>query len=104
MPELPYITPELPGIGGEIKKEPQHFIVEELPLYPPTGAGEHLFVQLSREGETTREMVEKLARALGIRPDGIGYAGLKDKHARVTQVISLPEISPQQAKAVVQDL
>jgi len=99
--ELPYITPELPGIGGEIKMEPAHFIVEEQPLYAPTGAGDHLFVQLSREGQTTREMVEHLARALGIRADGIGYAGLKDKHARVTQVLSLPEVSPQQAKEAI---
>ena len=98
MPELPYITPELPGIGGEIKIEPEHFIVEEVPLYPPTGEGDHLFVQLTREGQTTREVVENLAQALGISPNGIGYAGLKDKHARVTQVFSLPGVSPEQAQ------
>ncbi len=104
MPDLPYITPDLPGIGGEIKVEPVHFIVEELPLYPPTGRGEHLFVQLTREGQTTREVVENLARVLDIAPGGIGYAGLKDKHARVTQVFSLPGISPSQAKEAVIDL
>ena len=104
MPDLPYITPDLPGIGGEIKTEPAHFIVEETPLYPPAGRGEHLFVQLTREGQTTREVVENLARTLAIDPKGIGYAGLKDKHARVTQVFSLPGVSPQQAKEAVLEL
>jgi tRNA pseudouridine13 synthase len=104
VPELPYITPELPGIGGEIKIEPTHFIVEEVPLYPPAGEGDHLFVQLTREGQTTREVVENLARTLGISPNGIGYAGLKDKHARVTQVFSLPDVTPQQAQSAIENL
>ncbi len=101
MPELPTITPELPGIGGEIKIEPTHFIVEEVALYPPAGEGDHLFVRFTREGQTTREVVENLARVLDIPPNGIGYAGLKDKHARVTQIFSLPEVTPQQAKEAI---
>eukprot|EP00961_Rhodomonas_salina_P153459 2066262-Rhodomonas_salina.4 len=28
--ELPYVTAELPGIGGRIKAEPSHFQVTEL--------------------------------------------------------------------------
>ncbi len=104
MSELPTITPELPGIGGEIKIEPEHFIVEEEPLYPPSGAGDHLFVQLTREGKTTRQVVEELARALAISPQGIGYAGLKDKRARVTQVFSLPGISAQGVEEAIKGL
>jgi len=102
--QLPYITPELPGVGGEIKAEPEHFIVEEVALYEPTGEGEHLFVRFTREGQTTREVVQNLARALNIRPEGIGYAGLKDKHARVTQTFSLPGISPARAEEAIQSL
>jgi len=104
MNELPYITPELPGTGGEIKAEPEHFIVEEVPLYPPAGQGEHLFVQLTRSGQTTRQVVENLARALNLPAGGIGYAGLKDKHARATQIFSLPGVSPEQAKDAVLSL
>ncbi len=102
--QLPYVTPELPGVGGEIKAEPEHFIVEEVPLYDPTGAGEHTFVRLTREGQTTREVVKNLASAFKIDPSGIGYAGLKDKHARVTQVFSLPGVSPELAEAAIRDL
>ncbi|HIQ12022.1 MAG TPA: tRNA pseudouridine(13) synthase TruD [Caldilineales bacterium] len=102
--QLPYITPELPGAGGEIKAEPEHFIVEEVALYAPTGEGEHTFARFTREGQTTREVVQHLARALNIWPEGIGYAGLKDKHARVTQVFSLPGISPARAEEAIRSL
>jgi len=27
---LPYITPELPGVGGKIRQKSSHFIVEEI--------------------------------------------------------------------------
>ncbi|RUA18064.1 MAG: tRNA pseudouridine(13) synthase TruD [Clostridia bacterium] len=104
MSNLPTITPELPGVGGEIKIEPEHFMVEEVPLYPPAGEGDHLFLQLTREGQTTREVVDALARALNIRSAGIGYAGLKDKYARATQTFSLPEISSEQAEEATRNL
>lgn len=95
---LPFITADLPGCGGQIKAEPDHFIVEEVPLYPPDGAGDHLFASITRSGRTTRQMVDDLAAGLGLRADDIGYAGLKDRQARVTQVFSLPGA---QSEAVV---
>ncbi len=86
---LPFITHDLPGIGGEIKVEPAHFIVEEVPLYEPTGEGEHIYVRLTREGWTTRALQQRLARLFDLREVDVGCAGLKDKHARVTQTFSL---------------
>lgn len=100
MPPLPFITADLPGCGGQIKAEPDHFIVEEVPLYPPDGEGEHLFVSLTRSGFTTRQVVDALAAGLSLRPDDIGYAGLKDRQARVTQVFSLPRVQPEDVRAV----
>ncbi|MDW8269824.1 MAG: tRNA pseudouridine(13) synthase TruD, partial [Anaerolineae bacterium] len=75
---LPFLTADLPGTGGTIKAEPDHFIVEEVPLYSPAGHGEHLCVALTRSGRTTREVVSDLAAYLRVRPEDIGYAGLKD--------------------------
>jgi tRNA pseudouridine13 synthase len=86
---LPYITGDLPGIGGEIKVEPAHFVVEEIPLYKPAGEGEHIYVCLTREGWTTRALEQRLASLFGLRDIDVGSAGQKDKHARVTQVFSL---------------
>ncbi len=85
----PFITADLPGIGGEIKADPAHFVVEEIPLYEPAGYGEHVYVRLTREGWTTRALQKRLASLFGLREVDVGYAGLKDKHARVTQTFSL---------------
>ncbi len=88
-PVLPYATAGLPGIGGELKAEPSHFVVEELPLYEPAGEGEHIYVRLTREGWTTRALQTELAHLFGLREQDVGYAGMKDRHARVTQTFSL---------------
>jgi tRNA pseudouridine13 synthase len=86
---LPFVTADLPGIGGELKAEPADFVVEELPLYEPAGEGEHVYVRLTREGWTTRALQTELARLFGLREVDVGYAGMKDRHARVTQTFSL---------------
>ena len=89
VPVLPFITEELPGISGEIKTEPAHFVVEEIPLYEPLGEGQHMYVRLTREGWTTKALQERLVELFALREVDVGCAGLKDKHARVTQTFSL---------------
>lgn len=101
---LPHITPEHPGIGGQLKAEPAHFVVEEVPLYEASGQGSHLFVSLTREGWTTRRVVEQLARLYGLKVQDIGYAGLKDRQARCTQTFSLPGLSPDDARRIEAEL
>lgn len=89
MPELPHITEDLPGIGGRLRTSTEDFVVEELPLYKPEGKGQHLYINLTKEGLTTREVQEKLSNLFNLPATDIGYAGLKDKHARTTQTFSL---------------
>ncbi len=91
--DLPYRTPELPGIGGRLKACPRDFRVTEIPAYDPIGAGPHLYVNLSRAGYATPDIARRLARSLGTAPAAVGYAGLKDKEAYATQTFSvlLPE-------------
>lgn len=88
-PPPPFITPELPGIGGVIKVRPDHFRVEELPLYLPSGQGDHLYLRLEREGWNTRDLAQRLAAIFAVADDAVGYAGLKDKQARVSQTFSV---------------
>ncbi len=89
---LPMITPDLPGIGGLIKTTPEDFVVEEIPLYEPAGEGEHLYLRLTRAGQTTRELLTEIARAASCPESAVGYAGLKDKRAIVTQTFSVPTL------------
>jgi tRNA pseudouridine13 synthase len=87
--KLPYITKDVPGIGGIIKSRPEDFVVEEIPAYPPVGYGPHLYVNLTKRMQTTRDIQIKLAEIFDLNPDQIGKAGLKDKRAVSTQTFSV---------------
>ncbi len=101
---LPYVSHDLPGLGGRIKARPEHFAVEEIPLYEASGASPHLYLTLRRLGLTTREVVDKLAARYGHPAAAVGYAGLKDKDALTTQTFSLPvDLSEKEARAIAQD-
>jgi tRNA pseudouridine13 synthase len=87
--ELPYITEGLKGVGGRIKEKPEDFVVEEQPLYEPDGSGSHLFLNVTRQGITTRDIVNIFSKLFGVNRFNIGYAGLKDKYSNATQTFSI---------------
>lgn len=87
--QLPYVTKSLPGVGGELRVTPDHFVVEEIPLYLPQGEGQHLYIRLTKVGSTTKEIQRQLEHLFGLRRGDVGFAGLKDKQARTTQTFSL---------------
>lgn len=86
---LPYLTASLPGFGGHLRATPAHFVVEEIGLYEAAGDGQHLYVNLTKEGLTTKEVQAQLEKLFGLERDAVGFAGLKDKFARTTQTFSL---------------
>jgi tRNA pseudouridine13 synthase len=98
-----YLTGEMPGIGGSIKEVPADFRVEEIPLYHPCGSGEHLYVQIEKEGLSTFELLSRLARRLGVKERELGYAGMKDARATTRQTISIPGARPEQLLGLVED-
>lgn len=85
----PRITDAHPTIGGRLKAEPGDFRVEEIPLYGPSGEGQHVYVRLARESMTTRDVETRLASMFEVNTRSIGYAGKKDKRAVTTQTFSL---------------
>ena len=89
MSGLPYATEGLPGIGGSIRETSEDFLVEEVPAFEPSGAGDHVFVNLTKRGINTRGLARSLAEVLGLPMVAVGYAGLKDKNAVTTQTFSL---------------
>lgn len=84
-----YLTEALPGIGGRIREIPEDFRVEEIPLYLPSGQGEHLYLRVEKTGLGTLEVVRILARAFNVKPRDIGYAGLKDTRSVTVQTFSI---------------
>lgn len=81
---------DLPTIQAAIGPAPEDFMVDEVPLYPHSGSGEHLYVRIEKRGYTTPAMLRAVTRAAGVNERDVGYAGLKDKHAVTRQWLSLP--------------
>jgi tRNA pseudouridine13 synthase len=82
---------------ARIRTEPEDFRVEELPLYSPSGEGEHTFVHVEKRLVTTEEVAQLLARAAGVGARDVGYAGRKDRLAVATQWFSVPRLDPHRA-------
>jgi tRNA pseudouridine13 synthase len=99
----PYLTGNLPGIGGQIRTVPEDFQVEERPLYLPCGEGEHLYVTITKRGLSTPDLVRRLSSTLGVKAQAIGVAGLKDARAVTTQRVSLQGVRPEQISPLRMD-
>ncbi|MCW5801923.1 MAG: tRNA pseudouridine(13) synthase TruD, partial [Deltaproteobacteria bacterium] len=88
--DLPFLTADLSGIGGALRARAEDFVVDEVPAYPPSGAGDHVFARIEKRDHATPFAVKLIAAALGVQARDIGTAGLKDRRAVTTQWISLP--------------
>jgi tRNA pseudouridine13 synthase len=97
---IPFLTAEIPGTGGEIRTRPEDFAVEEIPLYPASGSGTHLYLTVKKRGLTTHEVIDALAKSLGKKRSDIGYAGLKDARAVAIQRFSVEHVSEETARAL----
>ena len=88
---LPYWPHAYPSTGAHatLKQRHEDFLVTEIPLQPPSGAGEHLWLEVEKNGANTAFVAERLAEAAGVQPWDVGYAGLKDRHAITRQWFSL---------------
>jgi len=95
-----YLTRHLPGIGGSLRQEIEDFQVEEIPLYEPSGTGDHLYLVIEKQGLTTYDVIRELATALDCQERDLGYAGLKDARAITRQTISVPLRKPEDVKGL----
>ncbi|MFP4356525.1 MAG: tRNA pseudouridine(13) synthase TruD [Phycisphaerae bacterium] len=99
MTALPYLTADASGTGGNIKTFLEDFLVEEIPLYQPSGEGTHVYFGLEKRGIPTPEAVNRIARFMGVRRSDIGFAGLKDAQAVTSQTMSLEHADPEKLAA-----
>lgn len=100
-----YLTQDIAGIGGKIKARPEDFLVEEIPLYNPSGEGEHLFMLVEKREMTTLQLRDALSKHFKVKRHAIGHAGLKDKNAITRQVFSLhvPGKAPEDFPGFIHD-
>lgn len=74
-----------PAATGVLKANPEDFVVVEDLGFKPDGEGEHLLVNIRKNGCNTQFVAEYLAKFAGIHARSVSYAGLKDRHAVTEQ-------------------
>jgi tRNA pseudouridine13 synthase len=74
---------------------PEDFVVEEVPLYAPSGRGEHTYFEIEKIDLSTPEALERLGRELDVEVREFGYAGLKDRKGITRQTISIQGVDPE---------
>jgi len=105
------------GIGGKIRSRLEDFIVEEVLLdgskasvqpckdtCQVSGRGRYLICILIKRGWDTLVVIEKIARQIGVSPDMINIAGIKDAQALTAQHVSIGAISPEKIKINLKDV
>ena len=97
-PNLPFLTTDFPGLGGDIKTICSDFVVEELPKYEFSGEGTHVYAYVRKTNMTTTDMMARIAEALDVKKMDIGYAGRKDAKAVTRQWISIEHVDPQKVR------
>jgi tRNA pseudouridine13 synthase len=76
-------------LTARFRSSAEDFFVEEIASFQPTGEGEHLLLTVEKRGMNTAFAARKLAAWAGIAEMGIGYAGMKDRHAVTRQRFSV---------------
>ncbi len=79
-----------PAATARFRCEPGDFHVDEQIEVPEHDTGAHWWLQLTKVGMNTKDVVRVLSELGTAKPRQVGYAGLKDRHAVTTQWFSLP--------------
>jgi len=88
LPKWPNAYP-VSGASATLKLLNEDFIVTELPLQLPSGEGEHIWLDIEKNGANTAFVAQQLAEAAGVQERDVGYAGLKDRYAITRQWFSI---------------
>ncbi len=73
----------------KLKRQPEDFQVEELPLVEGGDRGRFGFYRLTKRGVGTLEAIEEIRRRWDLSSRQIGYGGLKDRHAVTIQYLTI---------------
>lgn len=87
----------------KLRESPEDFVVDELPLYEPSGEGEHAYLFVEKRNKTTEQVARALAREADVPSRDIGYAGRKDRAAVTRQWFSVPGLALDRISAIEGD-
>lgn len=78
-----------PTSTAKFRTELLDFIVVEQLGFELAGEGEHLYVEITKRGENTQWIADKLAKFFKVKNMDVGFCGMKDRHAQTTQWFSI---------------
>jgi len=107
---LTYLS-KSPGIGGQLKKEPEDFLVEEIlpdgtvleldkEITLPDADGKFVHFVLQKRDWATANALKTIAKRLHISHKRVNQAGTKDKRAVTTQIASAFQVSKESILAL----
>ena len=76
-------------LGGVIRQQPADFQVNEIPLFKPSGQGEHVWLLIEKTSQNTDWVAGQLAKIADVPRRDVSFAGMKDRHAVTTQWFSV---------------
>jgi tRNA pseudouridine13 synthase len=87
----------------KIKEIPQDFIVvEKLDIHIDSNELKYAIYELTKKQTNTIQAVDIITKKLNLGNKDIGFAGIKDKQAITTQIISIPNIAKAQVTKVLE--
>ena len=78
----------------KLKRQPEDFRVEELPLVEGGDQGRFGYYRLTKRGVGTLEAIEEIRRRWNLSARQISYGGLKDRHAVTIQYLTILDGPP----------
>jgi len=84
-----FLTEDVPGIGGKLRKKPEDFEVEEISIMPPPSPdGKFVIAKVWHRNWEANRLVRRLSSNLRIGRARVGFAGTKDGRSVATQLMS----------------
>lgn len=86
--DLPRAFGDAPTNGRMRACNEDFYVEEQLPL-EPSGEGEHIWLEVEKNGMNTDWLAKRLAEFAGVKPMAVSYAGMKDRNAVTRQWYSV---------------
>jgi tRNA pseudouridine13 synthase len=84
-----FLTEDIPGIGGKLRKKPEDFEVDEVSIMPPGSPdGKFVIARVWHRNWEANRLVRRLSSNLRIGRARVGFAGTKDGRSVSTQLMS----------------
>lgn len=84
-----FLTEDIPGIGGKLRRTPEDFEVDETSILPPEDPeGRFVIAKVWHRNWEANRLVRRLSTNLRVGRAKIGFAGTKDGRSVATQLMS----------------